>query len=801
MPFQQLHYTSCETGLSGYSGFQFCAMTPGVSKGIMREVERLTVYESPRILPQSVPTPEVATYPANLLYTYSDHTEAVIIARVIFTGVDFSNRSGNYFAHTLVTGSPVDDFRSVLPVEFWDAPFWEAGRVDGSDLPLLPGPPSQGPITRDAISEYLADEPAEHTDLASLVAAVYGAMNGGRPVLLIGSDSTVVARWIAAVSYLLGTSLARKLTFSTYSHDPRRCRTHVVGTVAAAGPFRADVTSSFWVFDLIRADPEDAPGSLPASLLARLGVSASGRLWELAASLGAPVEASLEGWFPILANAALLLEQPLTPIELDAAIAWLASNGSDSAADWTDAVVRSALSQPMEWLPVQRQTELVDLAVKVDSMPTGAPAGLAGQVERALVAGMLSRGDAGDLPRDVISLRTERARKVASDGCVQRLPDANAVQVVELLAWASAVGARLPEDVVWQTGQAVTAGLAEDGMPPGLDQAAKEWPALRGGLVDSLARLPAKPQQVILAGPAARVFRSTDFLGHPQLGEEWLVLAAHHRRVTCATALQQIVGLRQSHNLPDPSIDQQLLLRLWPNRGWTPGEAIELIEKLPLGELATEPMRQRFISVLHNFPADVEADSWMAFVGKLVGLPSGVLPEQTQNLILELSNTINLIRQTPAVGEPAEAAIIELLAIYSESGREVQVFLQWQLPSLLLPQTGLSRLLRSCPPPLFNRFCEYAREQLDSNPGNVALAAKLFVAMQELKDLRRPLQATYLEQHVLAPVLPGWKRRELDAVGAEADRLSLNASQYFGVWRSKYARRRIGRRYGSDKSK
>ena len=47
MAFKQLYYTSCEHGLSGYSGYQFNAVTPGVSPAVMREVEDRTLYEPP----------------------------------------------------------------------------------------------------------------------------------------------------------------------------------------------------------------------------------------------------------------------------------------------------------------------------------------------------------------------------------------------------------------------------------------------------------------------------------------------------------------------------------------------------------------------------------------------------------------------------------------------------------------------------------------------------------------------------------------------------------------------------------
>ena len=47
MAFQQLHYTSCQDGPAGYSGFQFSATTPGTAPAVLREVEELIVYQPP----------------------------------------------------------------------------------------------------------------------------------------------------------------------------------------------------------------------------------------------------------------------------------------------------------------------------------------------------------------------------------------------------------------------------------------------------------------------------------------------------------------------------------------------------------------------------------------------------------------------------------------------------------------------------------------------------------------------------------------------------------------------------------
>ena len=110
MAFQQLYYTSCENGLGGYGGYQFNAITPGVSAAVMREVEDRTVYEPPSWLLADPCPDEPEAYPIAFSYGTSEATGAAITAQVVFTGTDYSGRPGNYFVHALVTGTPEQDF-------------------------------------------------------------------------------------------------------------------------------------------------------------------------------------------------------------------------------------------------------------------------------------------------------------------------------------------------------------------------------------------------------------------------------------------------------------------------------------------------------------------------------------------------------------------------------------------------------------------------------------------------------------------------------------------------------------------
>ena len=522
MTIFQLHYTSCESGLSGHSGFQFCAMSAGVAQADIREVEQLTAYEPPDHL-QVVPGGGVAEHPVNLIHAYSEHNGSTIIAQVVFTGLDFSNRSGNYFAHTLVIDPPEDDLGAVLPVELWAAPFWRSAQGSSAELPPLPAPPSAGPITPGLITEFLAGKPDPVRQLESLLAAADEAMDGGQRVLLIGADSAAVCHWIAAACYALGPVMARQLTFATYSHDPRRCLTHVVGAIADDTSVRLD-TSAFYTFDLTSGDvPAWVPASPAASLLARAGIAGAAALWETAASLS-PLPDSLAESFPVLVSAALVLDLSLDEQEAEAAIGWLAASAHQVRPEQQVSAVRAVLRQAPSNLPVQRQKELVGLAVSADAAGPPGTETLASEVECALVRDFFARLDHGLPPDAWTGYRTERGRKAAAEGCAQRLPSARPVVALGFLNWAQQAKLRVPPDVVRRTGRdVIMTAVLEGATPRGLAQTAAAWQPLRLGMLDRLRGVPADIQQVAFTRLGLDLFLPEDLEAYPELGEHWII--------------------------------------------------------------------------------------------------------------------------------------------------------------------------------------------------------------------------------------------------------------------------------------
>lgn len=137
MSFQQLYYTSCELGLSGYAGYQFNAVTEGTAGETMRAVEALTGYDPPRSGVYAATREELGRCPVNLCFAPGDTD---IVASVRYVGRDSSRRFGNYFVHALAAAEFDDDAGNVLPIELWRAPFWDSRPVATTVLPPLTGP-------------------------------------------------------------------------------------------------------------------------------------------------------------------------------------------------------------------------------------------------------------------------------------------------------------------------------------------------------------------------------------------------------------------------------------------------------------------------------------------------------------------------------------------------------------------------------------------------------------------------------------------------------------------------------------
>jgi GTPase-associated protein 1, N-terminal domain type 2/GTPase-associated protein 1, middle domain len=787
----QLHYTSCEDGPAGYSGFQFCAASPGVAQTVMRAVERQTIYEPPIAL-QAEGTRSPDDFPVNLLYTFNHGPDFVILARVQFTGLDFSNRSGNYFAHSLITDSPETDLSAVLPVELWNASFWQSRRGDRAELPPLPEPEPSGFISRTRIADFLADAGGTCEQIATLLTAADAAMDAGRQVLLIGPDTQNVCQWIAAASYLLGPGLARRLSFSTYSYDPRHCATHIVGTISAVGPLRADIARAFHIFDLAQdAAPDVSPGAA-ALLLARLGVVAAVDLWELASSLSPSPVRSLAEEFPVLASAALILGHQLTTPELATALDWLLADGRGISAGRFAAAARGALTLRLAGLTASEKHQLVTVAARGDG-PTAASSGeLVGLVERALVRSAFGALDNGTAIGAGIGLRTPAAKDLATDGCSLRLSTSDPRVVVDVLTWAGDAGVEPDGKMVRLAGRdTILPGLLAGTVPPGLAEISGDWPVLRAGVVAGLASLPPARQLEAVVGRSARILRVSDFAADRSLGTEWLIAQLRNGFMTRCATLAEFIGMRVSWPYT-PADGEQFIGRLWGDHEWTPDEGTELIDLLDPAGLAENLVRPRLGLLLRTVPPPDRSRAWITFVLRLAALPPGTLPREQAKLVDELSGVLALLRQARNVNPP-DAALAELLRRYLSGSEQACGLLHQLLPPFLLRHSNLSSVLGSCPPDLFFSLRDYSANALANDRLDGQEVANLAVSMLRLRN-HKMNYGNDLDGQVLRPILKEWRPSQIGLLAAEVDSIARDsgrASHALRLWHQRIRRRII----------
>src|SRR5215469_5170920 len=445
MAFQQLYYTSCETGLAGYGGYQFNAVSPGTSPLVMREIEERTVYEPPRWLLADPCLDEPEAYPVVLSYAQSEAvTGTVIVAHVVFAGNDYSGRPGNYFAHALVTSTPGPDFGPLLPAELWGAELWRGTPVERTDLPPLPGPLSRGDIGRPGAQAFLDARGTERV-LPELLTAVFRAMTDARPVLLASEDANENIWWIAAVSYLLGEHLAPRMSFTTYSHRPGYSRHHLIGVLSEALPPDAD--ASFQLFDL---DAGRTPGGDVhplARLLAGAGVMASEGLWQQATAFASRTEEGPDDWLGPVAAAAGLLGESLSASETDTIARWLPGAATRMPPQHVDVVLGVALTQADAALSDEQLLSLLDLARGLPS-----PAQVE-RLERSLAEraiGHITRGE----PARPVQLTSRPVTAAAQAQVSGLLRTTTPPTVLAALDWAAASGALPPDEELQRYGQA-----------------------------------------------------------------------------------------------------------------------------------------------------------------------------------------------------------------------------------------------------------------------------------------------------------------------------------------------------------
>ena len=580
MSFQQLYYTSCQQGLSGYAGYQFNAVTPGTPAETMRQVESLAGYEAPRSRAYPETAAELGQCPVNLCYLPGP---PAVVVNVQYLGRDFSRRFGNHFAHALAAADDDPGFGDLLPIELWRAPLWHSAAIDGTELPEVASPLPGGPLGREPVAEFLRDHPRQDRLAALLSAAALSQRQQDRPVLVVQDQSDEVAAWFAAVSYLLPPPVVRSMSFATYLSRPSRSRLQLLGTVTETdldlGP---EAVENFRLFDFAGDRFTEVPEHPLARLLAQIGVLAAAALWDWAVPLSTGQEQGLDDWYPVAAAAAAMGGVQLAAADLDAVVSWL-GQATQLSGDAQREIAGALRDHPALQHPHRRT--LCDVGLR-----SGDPA-LAEQMQYELLeADMLAARD-GEPPGHGPGGRLDDAvRPRVQTRWAELLRGADSgPAALNLLGWAVTRG--LPVDPAITTDRArqvIGPWLIADrfGHPVGPGQQAQarqlagQLPALRAGLAASLAAIDPANMLDALSGVLGDAVTEADTWPFPVLAQFYLVHLAAHKNADRVQILAKI--LERDAEL---TARERLLRELWPN-GWTVGEATRIITTIDPGRLA-----------------------------------------------------------------------------------------------------------------------------------------------------------------------------------------------------------------------
>ncbi|MEV5315350.1 GTPase-associated protein 1-related protein [Streptomyces sp. NPDC052610] len=604
--FQQLYYTSCEHGLSGFSGFQFNAVSAGVTAETRQAVEALAGYEPPRSMVES-DTPELLERcPVNLCYRpYDRQGRRATALCVRYVGRDSARRFGNYFAHALHS----EDFPAagdgMLGIELWGSPVWAGTVSPTTELPPLAAPP-RGPLGVRAVRDFVHGHP-HAAQLPNLLAAVFAALTEHGSVVVVDHTSDRVAHWFAAVSYLLPPPLARRLSFATYVLRPARSRLHLIGTVPEAQlEFGPDDEAAYTVFDFARGVfPEVAAPDLTL-LLTRIGVGSVRPVWSWTADYARGGEETPGDWHAPVAAAAASGGITLAAADVRAVIDWLA--GADHLGPRRAAVAADLHRKHREL--DDRQLAALSAAAKA-----GGDLTVHQEIEGKLHASRMRAYMTGAQDAAEPVPLADRAVRQRATALWERLLSgeaATARQRTRLLLWA--LGARLapaPEVLARETLALAHALVGASATPgPGLRrevaELVRELPEMREALVIAVreALEGRRGQEQLFSQFPAELLHERDLRDHPVLLEHHLRARAEREPSHTVDLMFKILRIREA-----ASPDEELLRGLWrqPSRTWTHREAVTIAERLPAGE-RVDPAVGQWLDRALNQRIDDESD-------------------------------------------------------------------------------------------------------------------------------------------------------------------------------------------------
>ena len=268
--FDRLLYTDCRagTGRGAGGGFQVQAQSAGVDAAQSKMAVGWLLYDAPNAwIVQRRP---VEDFPLGFAHA-AEAGYGTAQSRYVGTEAT-GGRQGNHLADCLLTRDP-DLYGPIRPAQLWRSQFWRGGAWDTTDCPQFDDTPVPGPLTVDAVAEWLRAKAERTSVLAGLLSVLEDP--AGRRVVITATEPDKALTWIAAATLLLPVRAALGVSFKVFCATPQRAGHRIVAVPKELNPQvvtgRAD---SVFVLDAEDVTSDEAEASERARFWVRLLASA-----------------------------------------------------------------------------------------------------------------------------------------------------------------------------------------------------------------------------------------------------------------------------------------------------------------------------------------------------------------------------------------------------------------------------------------------------------------------------------------------------------------------------------------------
>jgi hypothetical protein len=261
--FGRLLYTDCPPGggRGAGGGFQVQAQSPDVDPAQSAMAVSWLLYEVQNAwIVQRRP---VEDFPLGFAHA---NGAGFGTAQSCYLGKEATGgRQGNHLADSLLTGDAAL-YGTIRPAQLWRSPLWRSVPWDSTECPPYEGGPEPGPLTLDAVAEWVCDRPERAVLLTRLLSVLENP--AGERVVIVADSADEAMRWITAATLLLPERQALDMSFKVFSAAPLRAEQRVVAAPADLNPqLRPGRVSGVFVLDATACAADEAAASDRAEFL------------------------------------------------------------------------------------------------------------------------------------------------------------------------------------------------------------------------------------------------------------------------------------------------------------------------------------------------------------------------------------------------------------------------------------------------------------------------------------------------------------------------------------------------------